>query len=89
VIVLHRGRIRFAGPPGELIRRAEGRVGRLHVTGTREPALDGRCQVTGRVVTSDGVVFRLVGDQLPDGCEPVSPSLEDAYVHCMQNGKTP
>jgi len=86
LIVLHQGRIRFDGTPSELVRRAEGHVGVVEVKGEGEAALDGRFRITGRVVTSRGASCRIVGDDLPSDCRPVTPTLEDAYIYCMGNG---
>jgi ABC-2 type transport system ATP-binding protein len=86
LIVLHQGRIRFDGTPSELVRRAEGHVGVVEVQGEGEAALDGRFRITGRVITSLGACCRIVGHDLPQGCRPATPTLEDAYIYCMGNG---
>jgi ABC-type multidrug transport system ATPase subunit len=86
LIVLHQGRIRFDGTPSELVRRAEGHVGVVEVRGDGEAALDGRFRITGRVITSQGASCRIVGSDLPQGCRPATPTLEDAYIYCMGNG---
>jgi ABC-type multidrug transport system ATPase subunit len=86
LIVLHQGRIRFDGTPSELVRRAQGHVGVIEVRGEGEAALDGHFRITGRVVTPEGVSCRIVGDDLPRDCRPVTPTLEDAYIYCMGNG---
>ncbi len=86
LIVLHQGRIRFDGTPSELVRRAEGHVGVVEVRGDGEAALDGRFRITGRVITSEGASCRIVGSDLPQGCRPATPTLEDAYIYCMGNG---
>ncbi|MBM4027732.1 MAG: ATP-binding cassette domain-containing protein [Planctomycetes bacterium] len=86
LIVLHQGRIRFDGAPSELVRRAEGHVGVIEVQGEREAAFEGRFRLTGRVVTAQGAACRIVGHDLPPGCRPVTPTLEDAYIYSMSNG---
>lgn len=86
LIVLHQGRLRFDGTPSELVRRAEGHVGVIEVHGAGEAALDGRFRITGRVITSRGASCRIVGHDLPQGCRPAPPTLEDAYIYCMGNG---
>jgi ABC-type multidrug transport system ATPase subunit len=88
LIVLNHGRVLFDGPPSELVRRAEGHVGVMEVKGDGDKAIDGRYRITGRVVTSQGASCRIVGHDLPPGCRPVTPTLEDAYIHCMGNGAT-
>jgi len=82
LIVLHRGRILFSGTPSELVRRAAGHVGVLDGDGDS----DAGYHLTARVVTASGTLCRIVGEVLPDGCRPVPPTLEDAYIYCMGNG---
>jgi len=89
LIVLHQGRIRFDGAPSDLVRRAEDHVGVVEVQGEGEAALDSRFRITGRVITSRGASYRIVGHDLPSDCRPVTPTLEDAYIYCMSNGVTP
>ena len=86
LIVLNQGRILFDGTPSELVRRAEGHVGVMEVKGDGDKAIDGPYRITGRVVTSQGACCRIVGHDLPPGCRPAAPTLEDAYMYCMGNG---
>ena len=78
LLVLHRGRLRFDGPPEELIRAAEGHVGTFDETGgEREEGL----HITARVNTARGVACRAVAEMLPPYVQPAEPTLEDAYLY--------
>ena len=80
LLVLHRGRLRFDGPPEELIRAAEGHVGTFDETGgEREEGL----HITARVNTARGVACRAVAEMLPSYVQPAEPTLEDAYLYLI------
>ena len=80
LLVLHRGKLRFDGPPEELIRAAEGHVGTFDETGgEREEGL----HITARVNTARGVVCRAVAEALPPYVTPAEPTLEDAYLYLI------
>jgi len=88
LIVLHHGRILFDGAPCELVRRAQGHVGVVDVDGDGDRTINHRFRITGRLVTPQGASCRVVGYDLPSSCRPATPTLEDAYIHCMGNGAT-
>ena len=80
LLVLHRGKLRFDGPPEELIRAAEGHVGTFDETGgEREEGL----HITARVNTARGVACRAVAEVLPSYVQPAEPTLEDAYLYLI------
>ena len=80
LLVLHRGKLRFDGPPEELIRAAEGHVGTFDETGgEREEGL----HITARVNTARGVACRAVAEALPPYVQPAEPTLEDAYLYLI------
>ena len=80
LLVLHRGQLRFDGPPEELIRAAEGHVGTFDETGgEREEGL----HITARVNTARGVACRAVAEMLPPYVQPAEPTLEDAYLYLI------
>ena len=80
LLVLHRGQLRFDGPPEELIRAAEGHVGTFDETGgEREEGL----HITARVNTARGVACRAVAEALPSYVQPAEPTLEDAYLYLI------
>ena len=80
LLVLHRGKLRFDGPPEELIRAAEGHVGTFDETGgEREEGL----HITARVNTARGGACRAVAETLPPYVQPAEPTLEDAYLYLI------
>ena len=80
LLVLHRGKLRFDGPPEELIRAAEGHVGTFDETGgEREEGL----HITARVNTARGVACRAVAEALSSYVQPAEPTLEDAYLYLI------
>jgi hypothetical protein len=44
--------------------------------------------ISGTIRRSDGVHVRVISDEAPDGdAQPVSPSLEDAYLHSIERSR--
>ena len=80
LIVIHQGRIRFAGTPAELITGAVGHVGVFREKDRRQEA---GLHITSRVNTAQGIVCRAVAEELPDFVEQVDPTLEDAYLYLI------
>ncbi|MFD4571663.1 ABC transporter ATP-binding protein [Streptomyces sp. NPDC058417] len=74
VVVLARGRVRFAGTPAELTARAAGRV--WSSAGRDPAALAGWRTGTG--------TFRNVGDP-PEGADLLEPTLEDGYLLALDS----
>jgi ABC-2 type transport system ATP-binding protein len=72
IAVIHQGRARFTGTPGELTAQATGRV---WTDARRSPAALAAWR------TGDGI-YRNVGDP-PAGAELIAPTLEDAYLLLM------
>jgi ABC-2 type transport system ATP-binding protein len=83
LIVLNRGKILFDGSPVELIKKATGYVGVLEAGCKASLELEKDCIVTSRLITESGARYRVVGDRLPPGVKPVTPSLEDAYMYLI------
>lgn len=83
LIVLNRGKILFDGSPVELVKKATGYVGVLEAGFKAGLELEKDCIVTSRLITESGARYRVVGDRLPPGTKPVTPSLEDAYIYLI------
>lgn len=83
LIILNRGEILFDGNPVELIKKAAGHVGVLESGCEAGQNLEKDCIVTSRLITETGAQYRVVGDNLPSGIKPVTPSLEDAYMYLI------
>lgn len=81
LIVIHQGDILFDGSPEELIKMAEGHVGVYEEMGDElHNKLPQEYKITSKVMTTQGVSYRIVGDKLPDFAELAPPTLEDAYL---------
>jgi ABC-type multidrug transport system ATPase subunit len=81
ILLLHRGRLRYDGPPEELVTRARGQVFAALVTDAGMAAFARRYRVTARVRRLEGLQVRAVarpGDTLAG--TPVEPNLEEAYL---------
>ena len=81
IIVINLGNILFDGTPEQVVQTAKGHTGSL-----MEHEIDGAAgdyEITSRISTSDGVVCRIVGTDLPDIARPVEPTLEDAYIYLI------
>jgi ABC-type multidrug transport system ATPase subunit len=81
LLLLHGGRLRFDGPPAELVASARGRVFEALADDAELAELGRRFRVTSRVREVAGVRVRAVA---PRGVElagaPVEPNLEEAYL---------
>lgn len=87
IAVLDDGRLRAHGAPEALLSEVEGRVWKLVVDSGRLPELRASYPVASAVHRADGAHVRLVAGEPPDaGAEPATPTLEDAYLHLMQDG---
>ncbi len=81
LLLLHRGRLRFDGAPGDLVARARGRVFETVVDDAELAAVAHRYRVTSRVREPAGVRLRAVagtGEAIPGAA--VEPTLEEAYL---------
>ena len=80
LVVIHHGRILFAGTPEELILTAQGHVG---IFWEQEAFEEEGLHITARVNTSQGIRCRAVADKLPPYAQAEEPSLEDAYLYLI------
>ena len=80
LVVIHHGRILFAGTPEELILTAQGHVG---IFWEQEAFEEEGLHITARVNTSQGIRCRAVAESLPACAVPEEPSLEDAYLYLI------
>ena len=81
IIVINLGNILFDGTPEQVVQTAKGHTGSLMEHEIAGAA--GDYEITSRISTSDGVVCRIVGTELPDIARPVDPTLEDAYIYLI------
>ena len=88
LIVLNKGKFLFNGLPSELIKKAVNHVGIVEISNEQKEEFLKREQqesfkVTSTIVKPTGIHYKIVANVLPDFCEAVTPTLEDAYVYCM------
>ena len=81
IIVINLGNILFDGTPEQVVQTAKGHTGSQMEHEIAGAA--GDYEITSRISTSDGVVCRIVGTELPDIARPVEPTLEDAYIYLI------
>lgn len=91
LIVLNKGQILFNGAPNELVKDAIHHVGIIDVANGKEKDskvqhIEKNYNITSSIITPEGIRYKIVGEHLPSLCTEVTPSLEDAYVYCMQKG---
>lgn len=83
LILMDKGKIIYIGTPNHLIKKAQGHVGIIEVSNDKENLIEDNFKITSRVITSNGVKYKIVGDVLPSNSVISNPSLEDSYVYCM------
>lgn len=84
LILIDQGNILFTGTPSELIKEARGHVG---VTEKIPGEQKGNTyHITSRVNRADGILMRLVAEELPSFASLIKPTLEDAYMYRIMKG---
>ena len=69
--------------PEDLLAHVEGRVWESVVPSSELPSAKQRYVISGTARRADGVHIRVLSPTAPDGAQAVSPTLEDAYLHCL------
>ena len=69
--------------PEALLLQVEGKVWEWVVSSADLNEIRQRYQISSTNRRSDGVHVRVLGDQPPQGAQPVTPNLEDAYLFCL------
>jgi ABC-type multidrug transport system ATPase subunit len=88
IVIINHGRKLQHAAPEKLLQLLEGQVWQWIVPSETLPALKQKHIVSGTVRRADGVQVRVVSASAPSPeAQPVSPSLEDVYLHLVsQNG---
>lgn len=82
VIMLKKGVIADNAPPSELLRKIDGSVWRVKTAEDKVMDLQNAYMVTNILKDDDGVSVRILSDTKPtDNAIPVSPTLDDYYLH--------
>ena len=69
--------------PEALLQRVEGQVWEWVLPSAEMNAARQRYLISNTVRRSDGVHARVLASAPPPGAQPVTPNLEDAYLHCL------
>jgi len=69
--------------PEELLRQVEGKVWEDVVPSSEMQAIKQRYLISGTARRSDGVHVRILAPSAPNGAQPLVPTLEDAYLYCL------
>jgi ABC-type multidrug transport system ATPase subunit len=70
--------------PEELLQHVEGSVWEYVVPSSELQSAKQQYLISGTARRADGVHIRVLSPTAPDGAQSVSPTLEDAYLHCLQ-----
>lgn len=85
VLVIYGGQILFDGSPAKLIEQTINHVGSYIYK--MDDVIPKDCEIVSKVNTRNGVLTRIVGQNLPDYVEKCEPTLEDAYLYCIKKRK--
>jgi ABC-type multidrug transport system ATPase subunit len=84
--LMNKGEVSFFGSPQEMLRRAEGKVWRLHVSGEELRDLNQHYPVISTIPSGAGWEVQLVADEVCGyEAHPFPPNLEHAYVYYMEH----
>lgn len=88
IAVVNQGRLLLHAVPEKLLQAVDGKVWEWLVSSADLPAIKQKHLVSGAVRRSDGVQVRLVAETVPHAdARLVSPTLEDAYLHCIASSR--
>jgi len=83
IALISQGTLVAHASPEELLRRVEGKVWEWILPSADLNAARQRYLISNTARRSDGVHARVLGDAPPNGAQPVTPNLEDAYLYCL------
>lgn len=83
IALIEKGSLVAHATPEALLLMVEGRVWEWVVASAELNAAKQRFLVSSTTRRSDGVHVRVLGDEPPPGAQPVAPTLEDAYLYCL------
>ena len=85
VLVIYGGVILYDGTPSDLIDSTVNHVGSY--VRKLDDVIPDDCEIVSKVNTRNGVLTRIVGENLPDYVEKCEPTLEDAYLYYVNKAK--
>ena len=83
IALISQGTLVAHASPEELLRQVEGRVWEWVLPSAELNAARQRHLISNTMRRSDGVHARVLGENPPNGAQPVAPNLEDAYLYCL------
>ena len=83
IALIEKGSLVTHATPEALLQLVEGKVWEWVVASAELNAAKQRFQVSSTTRRSDGVHVRVLGEEPPQGAQPVAPNLEDAYLYCL------
>jgi ABC-type multidrug transport system ATPase subunit len=83
IALISQGTLVAHASPEELLRRVEGKVWEWVIPSADLNAARQRYLISNTARRSDGVHARVLGEKPPDGAQPDTANLEDAYLFCL------
>src|ERR1022692_3453193 len=83
IALISGGRLVAHATPEELLRQVEGKVWEDVVPSSALQAAKQRYLISGTARRTDGVHIRILSATSPNGAQPQTPTLEDAYLFCL------
>jgi ABC-2 type transport system ATP-binding protein len=83
IAIISQGTLVAHAAPEELLRTVEGKVWEWILPSAELNAARQHYLISNTVRRSDGVHARVLGDAPPNGAQPASPNLEDAYLYAL------
>src|SRR6202046_1763701 len=84
IALISQGKLVAHAAPEDLLRSGEGKVWEWVVASVDLPAARQKFQISGSLRRADGVHVRIVAALQPGaGARPATPTIEDAYLHCI------
>jgi ABC-type multidrug transport system ATPase subunit len=85
IALISKGTLVAHAAPEELLRQVEGKSWEWVIPSTEVNAAKQRFLISNTTRRSDGVHARVLAPQPPNGTQPVTPTLEDAYLYSLSN----
>ena len=83
IALISSGMLLAHATPEELLRQVEGKVWEAVVPSTELQAIKQQYLISGTARRTDGVHVRILAPSAPSGAQPLAPTLEDAYLFCL------
>ncbi len=88
IALISQGTLVEHAAPEELLEKVEGKVWEWVLPSMQLNEARQRYLISNTVRRSDGVHARVLGQDPPDGAQPATPNLEDAYLYCLSQYRT-